>query len=334
MIVQAVVIEGPGQAVVKDVAEPAPAAGQVLVRVHAAGLCGTDLHLVDGVLPTPYPLTPGHEFSGEVVELGEGVSGLAVGDRVAVDPNLPCGVCRWCRAGRGNLCQVWDAIGVSRAGAAAELVAVPAGICFALPSTVSYTAGAMVEPLSCAVHGSSRLPRLPGTHYLIYGAGTMGLLMAALVRRSGAASVSVVDLNDARLDFALSYAADRATTHADALEQPDGYDVVIDATGAVPAIEDGLGRVRKGGTFLQFGVADPNATASFSPFRVYHEEIDILGSMAVHNGFQPAIELIASGAVDVEQLVSATLPLADYAEAIEKFRAGTGHKIHVAPTAR
>ncbi len=334
MILQAVVIEGPGQAVVKDVADPTPAGGQVVVRVHACGLCGTDLHLVDGVLPTDYPLTPGHEFAGEVVELGEGVTGLAIGDRVAVDPNLPCGTCRWCRAGRGNLCQVWDAIGVSRSGAAAELVAVPADICFALPSTVSYTAAAMVEPLSCAVHGVSRLPRLPGSHYLIYGAGTMGLLMAALVRRSGAASVSVVDLNASRLDFAQSFAADRATTSADELEQPDGYDVVIDATGAVPAIEDGLGRVRKGGTFLQFGVSDPNATASFSPFRVYHEEIDILGSMAVHNGFQPAIELIASGALDVEQLVSATLPLADYAEAIKKFRAGEGHKIHVSPIAR
>ncbi|RRO14110.1 alcohol dehydrogenase [Saccharopolyspora rhizosphaerae] len=328
---QAVVIEGPGRAVVREVADPEPAAGQVVVRVRAAGLCGTDLHLVDGVLPAEYPLTPGHEFAGEVVALGEGVDALDVGDRVAVDPNLPCGVCRWCRAGRGNLCQVWDAIGVSRPGAAAELVAVPAGICFAVPSTVSCTAAAMVEPLSCAVHGASRLPRLPGAHYLIYGAGTMGLLMAVLVRRSGAASVSMVDLNDARLDFALAYAADRATTQADALEQPDGYDVVIDATGAVPAIEDGLGRVRKGGTFLQFGVSDPNATARFSPFRVYHEEIDILGSMAVHRGFQPAIELIASGTIDVESLVSATLPLADYAQAVEKFRAGEGHKIHVAP---
>lgn len=334
MIVQAVVIEGPGKAAVADVPDPTAAAGQVIVRVHACGLCGTDLHLVDGVLPAEYPLTPGHEFAGEVVELGEGVTGLAVGDRVAVDPNLPCGTCRWCRAGRGNLCTVWDAIGVSKAGAAAELVAVPAGICFSLPSTVSYTAAAMVEPLSCAAHGLSRLPRLPGSHYLIYGAGTMGLLMAALVRRAGAASVSMVDLNDSRLEFALSYAADRATTRADALEQPDGYDVVIDATGAVPAIEDGLGRVRKGGTFLQFGVSDPNATASFSPFRVYHEEIDILGSMAVHNGFQPAIELIASGTVDVEPLVSATFPLSSYTEAIQKFRAGEGHKIHVSPTAR
>lgn len=331
---QAVVIDKPGRTVVADVPSPQPTAGQVLVRVAACGLCGTDLHLVDGVLKSEYPLTPGHEFAGEVVELGEGVRSLAVGDRVAVDPNLPCGTCRWCRAGRGNLCEVWDAIGVSRAGAAAELVAVPADICFALPSTVSYTAAAMVEPLSCAVHGTSRLPRRPGDHYLIYGAGTMGLLMAALVRRSGAASVSVVDINDARLDFALSYAADRATTHADALEQPLGYDVVIDATGAVPAIEDGLGRVRKGGTFLQFGVSDPGATARFSPFRVYHEEIDILGSMAVHNGFQPAIELIASGAIDVEALVSDTMPLASYAEAIEKFRSGAGHKIHVSPDLR
>lgn len=301
------------------------------MQVTACGLCGTDLHLLDGVLPTTYPLTPGHEFAGEIVEVGPEVHGLSVGDRVAVDPNLPCGMCRWCRAGRGNLCQVWDAIGVSRSGAAAELVAVPATTCHVLPITVSDSASAMVEPLSCAVHGLSRLPRRPGEHYLLYGAGTMGLLMSALVRRAGAASVSVVDINDARLEFAHTFAADAVATHADALDQPEGFDVVIDATGAVPAIEDGLGRVRKGGTFLQFGVSDPKATASFSPFRVYHEEIDILGSMAVHHGFQPAIELIASGAIDVDPLVSDTLPLESYTEAVERFRSGSGRKIHVSP---
>ena len=317
----------------KEVPTPEVGPGHVLVRVAACGLCGTDLHLLDGVLPTEYPLTPGHEFAGEIVELGDDVSGLAVGDRVAVDPNLPCGMCRWCRQGRGNLCRVWDATGVSRPGAAAEFVAVPAKTCHALPPNVSDRAAALIEPLSCAVHGVGRLPRRPGEHYLLYGAGTMGLLMASLVRSSGAASVSVVDINADRLDFARSFAADAVATNAADFDAPEGFDVVVDATGAVPAIEDGLGRVRKGGTFLQFGVSDPNATARFSPYRVYHEEIDILGSMAVHHGFQPAIELVASGAVDVEPLVSDTLPLASYAEAVELFRSGSGRKIHVSPAA-
>ncbi|MFD0921583.1 zinc-dependent alcohol dehydrogenase family protein [Saccharopolyspora rosea] len=329
---RAVLIEGPGRAAVTEVPDPRPEAGEVLVRVAACGLCGTDVHLLDGELsPAPFPLMPGHEFAGEIVETGPGVDDLAVGDRVAVDPNLPCGRCRWCRAGRGNICQVWDAIGISRPGAAAELVAVPARTCHVLPPQVSDRAAAMVEPLSCAVHGASRLPRRTGDHYLIYGAGTMGLLMAAVVRRSGAASVSMVDINPARLGFARSFAADHAVERADELDEPDGFDVVVDATGAIPAIEDGLGRVRKGGTFLQFGVADPAATARFSPYRVYHQEIDILGSMAVHHGFAPAIELVASGSVDVERLVSDTLPLESYPEAVEHFRTGSGRKIHLAP---
>jgi 2-desacetyl-2-hydroxyethyl bacteriochlorophyllide A dehydrogenase len=326
-----VVIDAPGKAAAAELPDPEPGLGEALLRVSAAGLCGTDLHLLGGDLPAPYPLTPGHEFAGEVVALGEGAAGVGVGDRVAVDPNLPCGRCRWCRAGRGNICEVWDAIGVTRPGAAAELVRVPAGCCHVLPAGVSATAGAMVEPLSCAVHGASRLPRQPGEDYLIYGAGTMGLLMAAVVRTVGATSVSMVDLNPDRLEFARGYAADRVATAAGELAATDGFGVVIDATGAAPAIADGLGRVRKGGTFLQFGVADPGVTVPISPFRVYHSEIDIIGSMAVHRGFAPALELVASGAVDVEALVTDTLPLEDYPEAIERFRSGAGRKIQLAP---
>lgn len=328
---RAVSIHGPGEVGFTEVPDPKPGPSEVLVRVNAVGLCGTDLHLLDGDLRAPPGLIPGHEFAGEVVELDAEVTGLRRGERVAVDPNLPCGTCRWCRSGRGNICRSWDAIGLSRPGAAAELVAAPARNCFPVPEDVPDTAAAAVEPLSCAVHGISRLPRLPGSHYLVYGAGTMGLLVAALVRRSGAATVSVVDLNESRLDFAERFAADRAVTGADQLDIGDGYDVVIDATGAVSAIQDGLARVVKGGTFLQFGVSDPSSTAHFSPFRVYHEEIDILGSMAVHHGFGPAIELVAAGAVDVAALVSDTLPLGAHAEATERFRSGTGRKIHLSP---
>lgn len=111
---RAVSIEGPGQVVLIDAPDPKPGPEDVVVRVAAVGLCGTDLHLFDGDLSSPAGLIPGHEFGGEVVELGAAVDGFRVGDRVAIDPNLPCGTCRWCRAGRGNICRSWDAIGVSR----------------------------------------------------------------------------------------------------------------------------------------------------------------------------------------------------------------------------
>lgn len=315
-----------------EVAPPEPGPHEVVLEVAAAGVCGTDAHIIDGELPpVSYPITPGHEFSGTVTALGSRTDSPSVGDRVAVDPNLPCGACRQCRAGRGNICATWDAVGISRAGAWAEAVLVPAANCYRLPESMTAAEGAMIEPLSCAVHGLDRLPRRPADRYLVYGAGTMGLLMAQLVRGAGASEVRVVDLNTARLEFAESLGMSGTATSASALPDPTDFDVVIDATGAIPAIEDGLGRVRKGGTFLQFGVTDPNATATFSPYRVYNEEISIVGSMAVHHSFQPAVDLVAAGTVDVASLVSRSLPLDSHADAIALVRSGTGHKIQLVP---
>ncbi|MFF4223743.1 zinc-dependent alcohol dehydrogenase family protein [Streptomyces abikoensis] len=328
---RAVLVTGPGEARSTKTADPVPAPGEVVVEVSSCGLCGTDMHILGGELPSAtYPLVPGHELTGRVVALGAGVTAPAVGARVAVDPNLPCGACHYCRVGRGNLCDDYSAIGVTRDGGFAEFVAVPARCAYVLPDELSDAAAGLVEPLSCAVHGLNRLPRRPGEHYLIYGAGTMGLMMAAVVRGAGAASVSMVDVNAERLAFAESFAADAVATGADVLDRPQGFEVVIDATGAVAAIEDGLTRVRKGGTFLQFGVADPARTAAFSPFAVYNREIDIIGSMAVHHSFQPAIDLLAAG-LDLDPLVSDVFGLEGFDEAVAAFRAGTGRKLHIAP---
>ncbi|MEU9111357.1 zinc-dependent alcohol dehydrogenase family protein [Streptomyces sp. NPDC048483] len=329
---RAVVVSGPGQVTVADMPDPTPEPGELIVEVSSCGLCGTDMHLLGGELPSAtYPLIPGHELTGRVVALGPGVTGPRVGTRVAVDPNMPCGACHYCRIGRGNLCADYRAVGVTQAGGFAELVAVPARCAYVLPDALTDAAAGLVEPLSCAVHGLNRLSRRPGEHYLIYGAGTMGLMMSALVRTAGAASVSVVDLNEDRLTFAKSFGADAVAADADAFDRPQGFEVVIDATGVIAAIEDGLGRTRKGGTFLQFGVSDPARRASFSPFAVYNSEIDIIGSMAVHNSFQPAIDLLASG-LDLDPLVSDVFPLDGFDEAVAAFKAGTGRKIHVAPT--
>ena len=330
---RAVVVTQPGSAELAVIPDPSPGSSEVVVRVSSCGLCGTDMHILGGELPSvPYPLIPGHELTGVVVEVGKDVHFPAVGQRVAVDPNTPCGACHYCRIGRGNLCEHYTAVGVTRNGGFAEYVAVPAARCHVLPDGLSEAAAGLVEPLSCAVHGLSRLPRRPGEHYLVYGAGTMGLMMAALVANTGAASVSVVDPNTRRLDLARRMGADATAASADELGREHGFEVVIDATGVIAAIEDGLGRVRKGGTFLQFGVADPARRASFSPYLVYNREIDIIGSMAVHNGFQPAVEILAGG-LDLDPLVSDVLPLEDFDEALRLFRAGTGQKIHLAPQA-
>jgi 2-desacetyl-2-hydroxyethyl bacteriochlorophyllide A dehydrogenase len=333
----AVVVERPGKVGVQQVPDPAPGPREVLVRVEACGICGTDLHLLDGDSPLArYPLIPGHELCGEVVAAGAEVEHLKVehaqvGDFVAVDPNLPCRECHFCQAGRDNLCQNYAAIGVTTAGGCAELIAAPAANAFVLPADLPRAWGTLVEPLACAVHGFDRLGAKLADRYLVYGAGTMGLLMAQLARRAGAAMVDVVDIKESRLPVAERLGADRTATSADELDRPQGWEVVIDATGVVAAIEDGLRRVRRGGTFLMFGVTPAEAAASFSPFRVYNEEITVIGSMAILHSFERARDLLAGGAVDAAAMITHRMALKSYDDAIAAFRSGAGLKIQVTP---
>lgn len=328
---RAAIIHAPGQVSVETVDDPTPGRRDVVVEVAACGICGTDLHILDGEFAPTLPVIPGHEFAGRVVAVGTDVTELSIGDPVAVDPSIYCNECHFCRQGRGNLCDNWAAIGVTMAGGAAEYAATPVANCFKLPDGVRLEDAALVEPLSCAVRGYDVLPRRLAEHYLIYGAGTMGLMMLQLARRAGAASVSVVDTNPARLQTAKLLGASATATQAAQLGHALGWEVVIDCTGVVAAIEDGLRRVRKGGSFLQFGVSEENAEARFSPFRVYNEEITILGSMAVLHSFERAGELFAGGALDAETMITHRLPLEEYPAALAAFQSGQGLKTQVLP---
>ncbi len=330
---KAVVIEEPNRVAIKQVADPTPLPSEAVVKVEACGICGTDIHVLRGEFaPTRYPIVPGHEFCGEVVAIGSDARNVKVGDFVAVDPSLFCGRCRQCRAGRFNLCEYWNAIGVGSAnGASAEFVAVPSANAFPLPPDLPRHWGALVEPLSCAVHGLDMVDVKVAEDYLIYGAGTMGLLLAQLAKDAGASRVEMVERNPKRHDLAKRLAADRIAVSADELERPRGWDVVIDATGVVPAIEDGIRRVARGGTFLMFGVANSDATATFSPFRIYNDEIKIVGSMAVLHSFERALSLLAKGVIDCEAMITNRFKLDEYQTAIDTFLAGSGLKVQVAP---
>ena len=263
--------------------------------------------------------------------LGPGALGVREGDRVAVDPSLYCHECHYCRIGHNNLCERWGAIGVTVAGGAADFVAVPAANCVVLPEHVRTEDATLVEPLSCAVRGYDVLRSQLGSHVLVYGAGTMGLMMLRLAERTGAVSVDVVDRNAERLKVAGQLGASRIATDAQELEQPYGWELVVDATGNAAAIQDGLQRVGPGGTFLQFGVADYAARATIEPYRIYNKEITITGSMAVLHSYERAAELFATGVLDPDVFVTDRLPLADYAKAIETFAAGGGLKTQVLP---
>jgi 2-desacetyl-2-hydroxyethyl bacteriochlorophyllide A dehydrogenase len=330
---RAIVLDRPGSFRMADVPDPVPGPGQVVVKVECCGICGTDLHIVDGEFPpTPYPITPGHEFAGTVVASAADPSyGVPVGARVAVDPSLYCGHCRQCRAGRDNLCENWAAIGDTVDGAFAEYVAVPAVNAYLLPENLDGQVGAMVEPLACSVHGLRRLGSVFGDPVVLTGAGTMGLLLLQLLVHAGAGPVTVVDRVPDRLEVARKLGAAQVATDLDELDG-ERFAVGVDATG-VPAVIQGVSNLLdRGGRLLVFGVSPADATISVSPFRVYNDEITVTGSMAILRSFAPAVDLLASGAVDPRPLLSEPLPLDQFGEALRRVRSGQGIKWHIRPS--
>ena len=232
---RAIVLDRPGSFRVAEVPDPTPGQGQIVVKVDACGVCGTDIHIMDGEFPpTPYPITPGHEFAGTIVAVANDVKiDLPVGALVAVDPSLYCGYCRRCRSGRDNLCENWAAIGDTVDGAFAEYVAVPAVNAHRLPDGIDGQLGAMVEPLACAVHGLRRLGPVFGDTVVLTGAGTMGLLLLQLLVHAGAGPVTVVDRVGDRLEVARKLGAARVVGDLGELAG-ERFEIAVDATG-VPA---------------------------------------------------------------------------------------------------
>jgi NADPH2:quinone reductase len=331
---RAAVWQRPGELRIEERPDPQAGPGEIIVRVGACGMCGTDVHIAEGEFPpTPYPIVPGHEFAGEVVSVGSKVEDLTVGAHVAVDPSLFCGHCDFCRVQRGNLCRNWNAIGDTVDGAFAELVKAPARNAYELPEGTSARTGALVEPLACAVHGMRRLAPETGDSVLVTGAGTMGLLLLQLLDQGGAASVTVVDRNERRLELARSLGATQVDTEVLAAlgGHADGFDCVVDATGVPGVIQQGLDVVRRGGKLMIFGVAPEEARVQVSPFRIYNDEITLVGSMAVLYTFVQALELLRSGSVQTEPLLTHTFPLEGFEDALAAMRAGEGIKVQVLP---
>jgi Threonine dehydrogenase and related Zn-dependent dehydrogenases len=337
---RAIMIQAPGNVSVSTVPDPRPRAGEVLVKVGACGICGTDMHILAGHTPLAhYPLIPGHEFAGEVISV-DGITTssdeegpIAVGDRVAVQPNLYCGHCEFCRSGHENLCRYYAALGVTTSGGLAQYVAVPLETVYKLPPDLSYRQAALVEPLACAVHGLHKLNPQSGDTFLIAGAGTMSLMLLQLAVRGGASRIVVVDRKAHRLARAEQFGATRTYTSFEAAlkDEPLGFDCVVEATGAPDVVEKSFAAVKRGGKFLIFGVAPEEATVALSPFRIYNDEITVLGSMAVLFSFQPALDLLSVGAIDTAALLTSAFPLDDFQEALDAVRQGSGAKTQIIP---
>jgi D-arabinitol dehydrogenase (NADP+) len=323
---------------VREAPDPEPGPNEVVIRVAACGICGTDQHIYEGDFFPSYPLIGGHELAGEVMLLGpqQFETGLREGDRVAVNPIISCGSCFYCRRGQVNHCLNFSAIGVTRDGGFAEYVVAPAANVYPV-GDMDLEAAAFIEPISCVVYGMQRL-RVPlGADALVYGAGPIGLLMVQLLRHGGAGAVTVVDLRQDKLDLAQSLGANDgvlAGSGADAALRelsPLGFDVVIDCTGVPAVVEQMFRHVRNSGKLLLFGVNPPDAHVAVSPYDVYRKDLEIYGSFSLRYTFADALALLRSGAVDVKLLLSDRFPIERFPEALKLAGSGEALKVQIQP---
>jgi|RhiMethySRZTD1v2_1073278.scaffolds.fasta_scaffold34369_3 D-arabinitol dehydrogenase (NADP+) len=323
---KAVVYDEPGKFEVREVAVPAPGPGEVLIRVLAAGVCGTDLHLHAGEFGPTYPLTPGHEFVGVAVSVGTGVGEDMIGRRFVVDNTASCGQCVECRRARPAFCRNLLAQGVNAPGGFAEYVLTASGRCFTVddldPETAVFT-----EPVACVVHGLDVLELRPGSNVLLFGAGPTGLILTQLLAGSGATELTVAAPTQAKLDLARAHGADRtvlvdrknAAASLEELRQgaPDGFDVVIDATGALVVLAQTLALTRIGGTVFVYGMTPESAVWPIAPYDIFRRELTIKGSFAQQFSFDRALSALRTGRVKTQGMISRRFALDAYDEALE-----------------
>ncbi|HEY5853168.1 MAG TPA: alcohol dehydrogenase catalytic domain-containing protein [Aldersonia sp.] len=328
---RAVVLDGQGHHELTDKPAPVAGAGEVVIEPAAVGVCGTDLHLVIGDYPTGrFPVVPGHEFAGRIVEVGPDVTDLTVGQSVAVDPNVACGKCDDCLTGAPNLCDHLVPIGVTSDGACAQLVGVPSKVVYALPDGMSMAAGALIEPLSCVLHALDRSPALTDRRVTVFGAGSIGLLAVVVARAQGARSVQVVEPSPARRAAALQVGADDAFAPDQNLARRS-TDIAIEASGHPAAVSAAIDVLDKRGTLLQMGVVSSEQTIALRPYDLFDREMSLVGSQSVATSFADAVAMMPGIAATAEQLVTHTFPLDRYGDAIAAAHSDSALKVHILP---
>ena len=315
----------------------------VLVRITHTGICGSDVHYwLDGRIGhfvVEKPMVLGHESAGVVVDIGSKVTTLKEGDRVAMEPGVPCRRCARCKEGRYNLClEMAFAATPPYDGTLAGYYALPEDFCYKLPENMSLEEGALVEPLAVAVHVTKQANVKHGDSVVVFGAGPVGLLCCAVARALGASKVISVDIQKPRLDFAKDFAAtsiyesqkvSAAENAKNLIDQNDlgvGADVAIDASGAEPSVQTAMQVLRTGGSYVQGGMGRDEIT--FPILTACTKELTIKGSFRYGSGdYKLAVELIASGQVDAKKLISRKVKFEDAEQAFQDVKAGKGIKI-------
>jgi threonine dehydrogenase-like Zn-dependent dehydrogenase len=306
----------------------------VVVRMRACGMCGTDLAILEGRHPAKPPVILGHECAGEVLALGSSVTSIRVGDHVVVDPNLRCGVCRYCRSDRPNLCETLVSIGEDINGGFATYMLAPDKAVYKIPDGMSWNAAALVEPFSCIINGFLRARVRPSDTAVIYGAGPMGLFWVSLLRKAGARKIMSVEIAAKRREAARKVGADVVIDPS--VENPVkrvqdetnglGADVCVEVIGKIETVEAAIQSSAHGGRVIVMGTCRPEAFAKFSPFDIMRYEKDILGSHIQAASFRTAIETLGADFVPVDTIVTHQIPLREIDQAFKLNKTGESVK--------
>lgn len=338
---KAIIYEGPNQLSYKDVPDVLPKTGEVKLRVKACGICGSDVHGYLGITGRrTAPMIMGHEFAGEVVEVGEGVTNCRKGNRVAVYPVDFCGHCEMCKKGDVHLCHNKRAFGVLDVdGAFAEYICVPAKCCFQIDEKTEYTLASLVEPLAVAYRGVEHAGDLEGKNVLLVGTGTIGLLALACVKRKNPNKIFVSDLSDNRLQIAAQMGADilinpgKEDFKEKILKETngEGVDVAIEAVGAAPTVQQAMSALSLGGTAIWIGNNKPMIEINMQ--EIVTRELSVHGSFLYgYEEFRKVIELMNKGEFHVTPLISKEISLEQTPEYFEKLAHSPGDLIKVVVT--
>jgi 2-desacetyl-2-hydroxyethyl bacteriochlorophyllide A dehydrogenase len=337
---KAAVLYGPFDLKIEEVDKPEPGIGEVLLKVKASGIRGTDVSIYAGKQKMNYPRIIGHEFAGEIEKVGKKVTKVKVGDRVVSDAVYSCGKCYLCYMGRRNLCINGGLYGREKDGSYAEYIIVPESACFKIPDNISFENATIIEMLATIYRGQKRVRINPGESVLILGQGAVGLLQTQLAKVAGATPVIVSDIFQWKLDLAKKFGADYLidAKKEDVLEKTmeitdgHGVDVVIEAAGSPHTVKLCLDAVRPGGRILLFGITTkPIENFNIAPF--YFKEVEVVGSRAlIGDEFEPLIKLVSKGAINLDPLIMDTYTIDQLKEALDlHYKNPTSFKVLVFP---
>ena len=319
------VMQSPGEIIYREVDIPKPGADQVLVKMKRMGICGSDIHVNHGTHPfTSYPVTQGHEVSGEVVEVGSYVKKFKTGDRVTIEPQIFCGRCHPCLHGKYNLCENLKVMGFQSTGCASQYFAVDESKVTPLPDTLSYDQGAMLEPLAVTVHAAKRYPEVKGAKAVVLGCGPIGILLVQSLKALGAKEVMATDISDYRLKLAKELGADYVvnTKDKDFKEEfekafgPDKADVIYECAGTDITMDQAIQNARKGSTIILVAVFGKRASVDLAVLNDH--ELDLNTSMMYrHEDFVDAISFVSEGKVKLEPLMTKFFNFKEFKEAYD-----------------